>query len=185
MGTDKALIELDGVAMAVRVARALAAAGATEVLAIGGDAPGLVGRGLVVHPDEWPGSGPLGATVTALGLAREHLVLVTSCDLLHPSPVAMAATVRALAEHPGAVAAVPVVDGHRQVTHAAWHVRARPALVAAYAGGERSLRRAAADLLVFELAGIEPEELADADLPSDLPSDLRSDGHPDLRREPP
>jgi molybdopterin-guanine dinucleotide biosynthesis protein A len=66
MGTDKALLEVDGVAMAVRVARALDAAGATEVMCIGGDAPALAALGLIVVTDRHPGDGPLGAVITAL-----------------------------------------------------------------------------------------------------------------------
>ncbi|MGH9084822.1 MAG: NTP transferase domain-containing protein, partial [Acidimicrobiales bacterium] len=45
MGRDKATLEVGGVAMAVRVADALRAAGADEVRAIGGDAAGLARLG--------------------------------------------------------------------------------------------------------------------------------------------
>jgi molybdopterin-guanine dinucleotide biosynthesis protein A len=169
MGRDKALLEVDGRAMAVRVADALQAAGAHRVVALGGDGDRLQALGLEVGSDRWPGEGPLGATITAMELAGAGALLVASCDLVRPSASAMAATVSALADHPGAVAAMPVVDGHRQVAHAAWDVRARPALEAAFLAGERSLRRVAAELLVFEVVGLAPAALADADGPSDLP----------------
>jgi molybdopterin-guanine dinucleotide biosynthesis protein A len=168
MGRDKALIEIGGVAMARRVADALADAGADPVLAIGGDEDGLRAQGLDVRADRWPGGGPLGATITAMELAGAERLLVVSCDLLHPSAAAMQATIGGLVDHPGAVAAMPVVDGHRQVTHAAWDARALPALQEAFQAGERSLRRAAADLLVVEVLGLDPAVLADADVPSDL-----------------
>jgi molybdopterin-guanine dinucleotide biosynthesis protein A len=170
MGRDKALLLVDGRPMAARVAAALREAGATEVLAIGGDAGALTELGLDVRPDRAPGDGPLPATITALEEAAEAAVLVVSCDLLHPSAAAMAATVTALVEHPGAVGAVPVDAGHRQWTHAAWRADAVRPLAAAYERGDRSLRRAAADLLVFELSGLEPAALADADEPGDLPT---------------
>jgi molybdopterin-guanine dinucleotide biosynthesis protein A len=169
MGRDKALLPVDGRPMALRVADALRTAGATEVLAIGGDAGALGALGLDVRPDGWPGDGPLPATITALTEARESAVLVVSCDLVHPDATAMAATVAALVEHPGAVGAVPVADGHRQWTHAAWRADAARALVAAYERGDRSLRRAGADLLVYELHGLDRDALADADAPGDLP----------------
>ncbi|MET0729245.1 MAG: molybdenum cofactor guanylyltransferase [Acidimicrobiales bacterium] len=169
MGQDKALLLVEGEPMAARVAGALQRAGATQVLAIGGDVDVLGAHGLEVRPDDHPGDGPLPATITALRAAREDIVLVVSCDLVHPSAPAMAATARALVDHPGAVAAVPVDGGHRQWTHAAWRVRALPALEAAYERGVRSLRRAGADLLVYELHDIDPGALLDADEPGDLP----------------
>lgn len=170
MGQDKALLVVDGAPMAARVAAALHDAGAAEVLAIGGDAPALRAVGLDVRPDAAPGAGPLAATITALRAAQHEAVLVVSCDLVHPSPEAMRATVQALIDHPGAVGAVPIDDGHRQWTHAAWRVDAVRALSAAYDDGQRSLKRAGADLLIYELAGLDPSALADADEPGDLPA---------------
>jgi molybdopterin-guanine dinucleotide biosynthesis protein A len=169
MGRDKALLPIEGRAMAARVADALREAGAAEVLAIGGDEQALTALGFDVRPDGQPGDGPLPATITALQAAREDAVLVVSCDLVHPSAAAMAATVQALRDHPGAVGAVPVDGGHRQWTHAAWRADAVRALVAAYERGDRSLKRAGADLLIFEVAGLGSEALADADEPGDLP----------------
>lgn len=170
MGEDKALLLIEGEPMAARVAAALRDAGAAEVLAIGGDADALTALGLDVRPDDAPGDGPLPATITALNVARHDAVLVVSCDLVNPSPEAMRATVQALVEHPGAVGAVPVDGGHRQWTHAAWRADAVRALVAAYDQGQRSLKRAAAELLIFEVTGLDPVALADADEPGDLPS---------------
>lgn len=175
MGRDKALLPVDGRAMAARVAEALAAAGADEVLAVGGDGPALVALGLDHRPDDHPGDGPLPATITALRAAGEPRVLVVSCDLVRPDPEAMAATVQALVDHPGAVGAVPIDDGHRQWTHAAWRPDAARALAAAYAAGVRSLRRAGGDLLVYEVHGLDPAALADADEPADLPGSLPGD----------
>lgn len=156
--------------MASRVADALRAAGAAEVLAIGGDAEALTALGFDVRPDAQPGDGPLPATITALLAAREEAVLVVSCDLIDPSAPAMATTVQALLDHPGAVGAVPVDAGHRQWTHAAWRADAVRALVAAYERGDRSLKRAGADLLIFEVAGLDRTALLDADEPGDLPT---------------
>ncbi|MEO7429742.1 MAG: hypothetical protein ABIY48_10240, partial [Acidimicrobiales bacterium] len=60
------------------------------------------------------------------------------------------------------------VDGHRQWMHAAWRREAAHALSASYASGARSLRRAAADLRLVEVVGIDPVAVADADEPGDL-----------------
>ena len=177
MGRDKALLVIDGVTMAARVADALWAAGAQEVYAVGGDAPGLGSQGLVVVPDDDAGAGPFAATLTALRVAAAPVVLVVSCDLSHPDPMAMAATVAALeASATGVVLAVPMVAGHRQWTHAAWRVEALPALVKARARGVGSVKRASEDVSSIDLHGIPPAALADADTPADLPRIPRGEG---------
>lgn len=77
MGRDKALISLEGRALAVRVAEAVAAAGASGVVAVGGDLDGLRAAGLAAVPDrDGPGAGPLAGIVTAL----------TSDDRATPGP---------------------------------------------------------------------------------------------------
>ncbi len=99
MGRDKALIEVDGVALARRVADALIAGGCDEVLAVGGDAGALADLGLTPVPDRWAGEGPLGGLATALseGASRGADALVlTPCDLLDPSAEVVVALLAAL-----------------------------------------------------------------------------------------
>jgi len=180
MGRDKALLPVDGAPMAVRVAHALRDAGADPVVALGGDAPALEALGLTVVPDLEPGAGPLPATAQALALATTELVLVVACDLVAPSAAALRATVDALDAARGADVAVPVSGGHRQWTHAAWRATARPALEAALADGIRSLRGAAASLVVVEVDGLDPLALADADVPEDLRGSLRPMDVPEI-----
>jgi len=167
MGEDKALLNVEGEAMALRVAGALREAGAVEVFGIGGDAEALGKLGLRVIADDHPGEGPFPATLTALRHAPTEVAAVLSCDLLRPSAVAVAALVRALMEGE-ALGAVPVVDGHHQWTHAVWRRAALEPLEAAYGAGVRSLRRAATDLALCEVVDIDGPSVADADTPSDL-----------------
>jgi molybdopterin-guanine dinucleotide biosynthesis protein A len=207
MGRDKALLPVGGVPMALRVADALRAAGADEVVAVGGDATALAALGLTVVPDDHPGVGPLAAIVTALaagaapgtpgaapgtpgagpdaaGAGRgrgrnagaagdDRPVLVVACDLVAPSPAAMRATVRALADAPGADVAVPAAGGRPQWAHAAWRPGAGAALRARLAAGERAVHRgvAAAGLVVVAAPDVAPGALADADTPADLPDE--------------
>ncbi|MEX2292527.1 MAG: molybdenum cofactor guanylyltransferase [Acidimicrobiales bacterium] len=175
MGRDKALIEVDGLAMARRVADALVAAGAApEVLAIGGDATALHALGLTAVPDDHPGAGPLPATVTALHRATHDLVLVVACDLIRPHPQSMARTIEALRRDPDALGAVPLIEGHHQWTHAAWRRSAMGPLAAAFEGGARSLHQAAAALPLASLAsldGLDPDAFVDADAPEHLSED--------------
>lgn len=169
MGRDKAQLPVEGIAMAVRVAMALARAGAVDVFAVGGDVEALRRLGLRVVPDDEPGDGPFPATLTAVRAASVPTVLVVSCDLVAPDEVAMRATVAALDGSPvGVAGAVPVVEGHHQWTHAAWRVAGLPALEDARASGASSLKRAAERLSIVEVTGLAPEGLRDADTPADL-----------------
>jgi molybdopterin-guanine dinucleotide biosynthesis protein A len=171
MGRDKATLEVDGQAMAVRVADALREAGAAEVLAIGGDPAALEPLGLPVVPDDEPGQGPFPATLTALRHATSDVVIVLSCDLVSPSAATIASLVDRLhACDPPVLAAIPVVDGQHQWTHAAWRRReALDALAAARLDGIGSLRRAAAGLPIVAVHDVPEADVADADDPLDLP----------------
>lgn len=172
MGRDKALLPVEGVAMAARVAEALWAAGAAAVYAVGGDAAGLRGVGLIVVADDEPGTGPFPATLTALRAATAPLVLVVSCDLRHPDPEAMRATIATLdASAEDVLGAVPLVGAHHQWTHAAWRVQALPLLSAARATGVSSLKRAAARVSIRDVHGIPEAAVADANTTADLPAD--------------
>ncbi|HEX6424986.1 MAG TPA: NTP transferase domain-containing protein [Acidimicrobiales bacterium] len=192
MGRDKALIEIDGRPLAVRVADAVGAAGAGTVVAVGGDLAALRAAGLAAVPDDEPGAGPLVGVVTALaaagtlaGAARpagrgrgagaaappaDDIVFVAACDLVDPSPAAIAATVRALATSEGGDIAVPLVDGRRQWVHAAWRRHARAPLAAAFEAGERAIHAAvaASGMRVVDVA-LDAHDVADADAPADLP----------------
>jgi molybdopterin-guanine dinucleotide biosynthesis protein A len=171
MGRDKALITVGGRALALRVADVLAAAGAREVVAVGGDGPALAALGLLTVPDAAPGAGPLTGILTSLGRPGPgDVVFVAACDLVAPAPAAVAATVAALVAADDADAAVPVADGRRQWLHAAWRRRTAGPLGAAFAAGERAVHAAVAlaGLRVVELA-VEGAALADADTPADLP----------------
>ena len=171
MGRDKATLELEGAAMGVRVGAALRAAGAQDVVAIGGDADALRALGLTVVPDDEPGQGPFPATLTALRHASTEVVVVLSCDLLAPNPTAIASMVARLgAAAPEIVAAIPVVEGRHQWTHVAWRRRAAlTALEPARRRGAASLRRACAGVPLERVTDVVAADVADADQPHDLP----------------
>ncbi len=179
MGRDKALIEVDGVAMARRVADALRAGGCSRVLAIGGEAEALAALGLEPVADRWPGEGPLGGLATALLAADDGDVLVLApCDWLRPSGELVASLVWHLLDDMGdpdpelpTEAAYPWIDGRGgQWLPSAWRVGsdgadAVPGLL------DRGIRRldAVLDLLVSRVVDATPEQVADADAPEDLP----------------
>lgn len=178
MGTDKALIEVDGRPMAARVAAALGAAGAETVATVGGDIEVLRRIGLDARPDRWPGEGPLGGVIEGLRVVgRRPVVVVLSCDLVDPAP----SVVTTLVEHleqcrgGGVDVVVPVASGRRQWMHAAWRRACVTALEDVFASGERSLAGATSVLRAEHWDVSDPSALADADVPSDLRSRR---GHP-------
>ena len=180
MGRDKALLEVDGVPMVVRVAQAAQSAGASEIIAVGGDEDGLVAAfgttetpDVEVGADDTPGEGPLGGILTALSRLDTDLVLILGCDLVTPNPAAMAATVAALTDPVDAVVAVavPWVGDRAQWMHSGWRKPSALApLAAAFAAGERAVRAAVAvaGLAVLRVEGLTASALADADAPADL-----------------
>jgi molybdopterin-guanine dinucleotide biosynthesis protein A len=170
MGRDKALLPVGDppVALARRVADALVAAGCPDIACVGGDLDALVALGLDAVPDDHPGEGPLGGVVTGLRVAAHPMVVVLACDLPRIDGATVRGLIRELQARPTAAAAVPEVDGHRQVHAGAYRRTARAALAAAFDAGERSLTRALAPLEVVAVTHLDPRALVDADHPEDL-----------------
>jgi molybdopterin-guanine dinucleotide biosynthesis protein A len=172
MGRDKALIPVGGTPMVVRVAEALWVAGARDVVGVGREPHALAALRLATVPDGQPGAGPAAGIATALAWADgDELVMVVGCDLVAPSPAAIGATLAALARNPAAGVAVPISGGRTQWHHAAWRPSAGPALQGALGAGATSVGGAvaAAGLAVVGVDGIDPDALADADVPGELP----------------
>ena len=166
MGTDKALLEVAGRPLARIVADALGAAGARQVIAVGGDHDALTALGLRAVPDRHPGEGPLGGVLTALAGVDHDVVVVLACDLPAADPTAVGAVVDALG---AADVAAPLHDGRHELLHAAYHRRAEAHLRAAFDAGERAPHRAVRGLAVVSVTGLAPEALADVDRPEQLP----------------
>ncbi|WP_436795953.1 molybdenum cofactor guanylyltransferase [Actinospongicola halichondriae] len=169
MGSDKALVTVDGVAMACRVAHALQEAGAGNVVAVGGDHVALGELGLDLVADRWPGEGPLGGVISALRApGPQDLVAVLSCDLLDPDPAAVRRLVASLSET-GVDGVFPRVDGRPQWTHGVWRRRVAGVLEAIFSSGERSVYGAVHGLEIGFVDEGDRRPFDDADHPSDLP----------------
>lgn len=166
MGRDKALIEIDGVAMVTMAVDALREAGAADVWVVGGDRAAIEALGHRWVPDLHPGEGPLGGVVTALTEATAEVVAVLACDHVAAAAPAVRTVVGALGD--GDVA-VPVVDGRSQTLHAAWRRSALERLDTVFAAGGRSVRDGLAVLDVVQILDGDPCWFADADTPADLP----------------
>jgi len=165
-GRDKALVSVGGRAMAAVVAAALADAGASEVLAIGGDREALAAIGLAVVPDWFPGEGPLGAIVTAFAVVAEPMVVVLACDLAAITASVVEALVAGLDDHD---VAVPASDRLHPLC-AAYHVAsAAPVMERAFSAGERAVHRALVGLRVARVELPDPAALRNVNRPEDLP----------------
>ncbi len=79
MGRDKALLELDGVPMIVRMMRLVEAVVGRATIV--GDAESYQRLALNAISDDWPGAGPLGAIATALRASDCGWNLIVACDL--------------------------------------------------------------------------------------------------------
>ncbi len=176
MGRDKALVEVDpGRPLVAVTADALRAAGALEVVAVGGDRARIERAGVAWRADRYPGEGPLGGIVTALGASSVpgadpvDLVVVLACDMPGIGPGVPRALVEALAAAPEAGVAVAVVGSREQPLTACWRVSvARAVLEAGFAAGERAPRRLLGRVGVVTVPGLPAVELADVDSPDDL-----------------
>jgi molybdopterin-guanine dinucleotide biosynthesis protein A len=163
MGRDKAFVGVDGEPMVRRVVRALRAAGAIEVVAVGGDEAGLLAEDLDRFlPDVHPGEGPLGGVLVALDAAPAALVVVVACDM----PDLTAEAVRTIVAVVAADSTLAVAVA--EPLCAAWRpLRAVPILRRAFVAGERTMT-AAIDLLPHVVVTVDPSALRNVNRPGDL-----------------
>ena len=172
MGVDKASLVVGGVPLARRAVSALAATGLDPVVVIGG----ATGHGVELVPDLEPGSGPLGALVTALRYLGTDVVILP-CDLPRVSPADVAALLDAasavLAEDPGIDVCVVTRHGRPAFPCGWWSRTALGPAQAAFDDGVRSIHGA---LLQLGVSRIElGRGFDDADSPDDLPGVLAWD----------
>jgi len=151
MGTDKALLELEGEPLAGRGLQALRSI-CPEVLVGSGDGRRLGALGAPQVADALPDAGPLGGIVAGLEAASTALVAVLAVDM----PFASAAVLELLASMwSGQDTIVPVTSHGVQPLHAVYATAAGPKLRRALASGSRSVR-AALEQLDVRFVG-EPE----------------------------
>jgi FdhD protein len=156
MGTDKAVLEIDGEPLALHVVRVLARV-CDPVLVASGDGRRLDWLELPQVTDLAPDSGPLAGLVAGLEAAATPLLAVVAVDM----PNASDAVLRLLAERAqGHDAAVPETREGLQPLHAVYATAAAARLRASFESGERSVRRA---LEPLDVAVVAHEEWAGAD----------------------
>jgi molybdopterin-guanine dinucleotide biosynthesis protein A len=164
MGADKALIDVDGVPMAERVARVLVAVGCDPVIFVGGD-PELAELGRRQVPDRWPGEGPVGGLVTALFAVRDaDAVLVAACDL----PDLTTDTALAVLGTESERTEIRVADSGRvEPMLACWPTRLRRDIEHSFEHGTRALHEVVADWMAVHVP-VDPAAMRNVNRPDDL-----------------
>jgi molybdopterin-guanine dinucleotide biosynthesis protein A len=171
MGTDKAVVAVDGVPMARRVAEALQAGGCDVVAAVGGDRAALEAIGLDVVDDPRQGEGPVAGVLAALQRWPEaDAVVVVACDLPYLTGATVAALHGALGERRDVLAAIGHTD-RLQPLCVAWRPAASPTVATALASGERRLHAVLAELPTTEVS-VNRQDVTNVNLPEDLPTRL-------------
>jgi molybdopterin-guanine dinucleotide biosynthesis protein A/rhodanese-related sulfurtransferase len=160
-GTDKATAVVGGRPMGGAALRALAMAGASEMMMVGGDDRGFSVRHV---PDRYPGEGPLGGVRTAFAVAEHDIVFVLACDM----PAIDAATVVHVIANLGIHAAAVARSDRLEPLCAAYRnsLCQRP-FAAVFAAGGRSLLDALSGIDHVAVAIAEPGTLANVNRPSD------------------
>lgn len=167
MGTDKATLEIDGVAMAERVSRAAHDAGASEVLVIGGTQKRASGITGIWKKDLFAGEGPLGGVITALKSATHDSVVVLSCDMPFITSAVIASLVPPLSE---AQATVGRTDRLNWLCAAWSKSECLSSLQSVWKRNERAVHRAAVLLDVVEVP-VPAVAVRNINTPEDLSGD--------------
>jgi molybdopterin-guanine dinucleotide biosynthesis protein A len=147
MGSDKALIEIDGKPLVRLVAERIAEC-ADPILLASGASRRFESLPYEEVPDAAPGAGPISGLVAALSASPHDLLVAAAVDM----PFVSADVFRLLLElraHENAV--VPVTGEGRQPLHALYHRSALPHLADALERGRYGLREALARLDVREV----------------------------------
>lgn len=165
MGVDKATLEINGVALARRVADALGGDEGRDVVACGGSAEAARSLGLTHVPDDDPGAGPLVAVLTMLRTFPESDVIVAACDLggLDRATVQNFERSDLLSGYDVAVAFVE----KRQPSLMRWSASALPSVKRLVEAGERSLHGAFRQLRVIDVA-VQESAMVNLNTPSDV-----------------
>ena len=171
MGRTKALIDIDGVAMADRVIAAARGVGAEPVFLVGGDADELETLDAAVVPDDHPGEGPVGGVLTALRhvAGRSDRVVVLSCDLPAIETETLWPLVQAEAGDGFSRVWVAAADRLEPMV-AIWSVDARERIQELFDSGERALH-AVIRGLPHAAVTVDPAGLHNVNSPEDLPGD--------------
>ena len=165
MGQDKALLPFRGEPLAQVIANEVKAAAGHAAFV--GTPCRPVPSGFSTVLDMYPGEGPLGGILTALRNTSSGWNLIVACDMPNVSATFLRDLLDA-AECWDVDALLPAGPSHRlEPLCAVYHRRARQALYAAFANGQRKVTAALEGLRVAVLLVREPAPLQNVNTPAD------------------
>ena len=165
MGADKALIEIDGRAMVVRVADALRCAGCRLVVCQGGTDAIATSFGIEVVPDPSPAAGPLPAIRAALQ-THGGPVLIAAVDLADLEPGSVRALIAAGTSNPPPLVVVATAADRRHLL-SYWSPLALAPLTALIADRVTAYHVALDRLGALEVS-VDPAAVRNVNRPEDL-----------------
>lgn len=139
MGTDKALLPLDGTTLIGHVIARLRPV-VPKIVIVGGNAGAYRRFAIPVIPDPRPDEGPLAGILTALMNVDASLVFCCACDMPFLE-TALVGRLLDLAE-PGVAAVVPRILGEPEPLCAVYTRAALAAIKTEFAAGERRIKNA-------------------------------------------
>jgi len=145
MGTNKALLEVDGKGMLERTADVLRPL-VDDLFLVADDSAPYAGLGLPVIPDIYPGRGPIGGIHAALQHAAQPLVLCVASDMPHLGRGVIELLLSSA--RPDDDALIPRIDGRTEPLLAIYSRNARPGFERAIAAGNLRVVEAVAGLRV-------------------------------------
>ena len=152
MGSNKALLELGGVPLIVRMARLVESA-AVKPTVVG--SPEIYARlRLRAVRDDWPGAGPLGGIATALRASESQWNLIVACDLPYLTKPWLEHLIHR-AERSNADVVLPLNDAGAEPLCAMYNKTAESAIWLAL---DRGVRKVTDGLAGLHIEHIEPRE---------------------------
>ncbi len=152
MGSNKALLELGGVPLIVRMARLVESAAAKPTVV---GSPEIYARlRLRAVRDDWPGAGPLGGIATALRASESQWNLIVACDLPYLTKPWLEHLIHR-AERSNADVVIPLNDAGAEPLCAMYNKTAESAIWLAL---DRGVRKVTDGLAGLHIEHIEPRE---------------------------
>lgn len=165
MGTDKALLRLQGETLLERAAQAVAFAAGSAVIV--GDPLRYGAFRYPVIPDTIRDSGPLGGIEAALAFTDAEWNLIVACDMPGLSGVALAALVSEAGKTLDADVLIPDFDGSAQPLCALYHRRSLETIRQALRGDRRKIMDAIRPLRVIHVPVSDEEMFRNVNTPED------------------
>lgn len=180
MGTDKAVLEVDGTTLVERAVIACRAGGAGPVAVVGHRRPGALPRRLDAEliPDQEPGQGPVGGILSALGWSPAPVAIVVACDLPFLSGDLLARLVTTLHGRPAADVAVAATSRGLEPLIGVWRTSTGPAVAATLRDGQRAVAAVLDRLTVTTLRVDDDLVATNVNGPADLTAARGAHGPP-------